>query len=277
MDSMKSRLITAAVGIPLVVIAFVLGEFFHWIMYALVAILCVIMIFELLTAKKLHNNLKILIPCALYALLQPLLIAFDTGLLPLYIYLLLMFFIMILSNRTLSYADISFAALGTIIVTCGLSSILILPHTYSSYFTYFFVSSIGIPWFSDSGAYFAGVFLGKHKLCPRVSPNKTVEGFVGGIFAGTLSSLIIAFVFSLIFNELYFNYGLVLLVGLSVSVVSVLGDLSFSLVKRSCGIKDYGSIFPGHGGFLDRFDSVIFSAPIIYLVGSFLPLFTIGA
>ena len=277
MDSMKSRLITAAVGIPLVVLVFLLGEFFHWIMYVLISFLSVIMVHELLSAKKLHSNLKILIPSGLYAVFQPILVAFNIGLLPLYIYLLVMFFIMILDNRRLTYADISFASLGTAIVTLGLSAILILPHAFGSYFTFFFVFAIGVPWFSDSGAFFAGVFLGRHKLCPRVSPNKTVEGFVGGIFAGTISSLIIAFVFSLIFSELYFNYGLVLLVGLSVSVVSVLGDLSFSLVKRSCNIKDYGSIFPGHGGFLDRFDSVIFSAPIIYFVASFFPLFTIGA
>ncbi len=277
MDSMKSRLITAAFGLPLVVVLFVLGEFFHWIMYCIISLLSTLMVHELLSAKKLHNNLKILIPCVLFAVLQPILVSSDIGFFPLYIYLLLMFFIMILDSQRLSYADISFASLGTIIVTCGLSTILILPHSYASYFTFFFIFTIGIPWFSDSGAYFSGVFLGRHKLCPKISPNKTVEGFIGGILAGTISSLIIAFVFSLIFTELRFNYLLVILVGLIISIVSVLGDLSFSLVKRSCNIKDYGSIFPGHGGFLDRFDSVIFSAPMVYFIGSFFPLFSIGA
>ncbi|MCH5304482.1 MAG: phosphatidate cytidylyltransferase, partial [Ruminococcus sp.] len=91
--------------------------------------------------------------------------------------------------------------------------------------------------------------------------------FLGGILIGTISALIIGLIYMFIYPKVEFNFTLLLFIGLLSSVVSVLGDLSFSLIKRSCKIKDFGSIFPGHGGFLDRFDSVIFSAPLIYFIG----------
>ena len=118
---------------------------------------------------------------------------------------------------------------------------------------------------SDTGAFFAGRSLGKHKLAPRVSPHKTVEGALGGL-AGAL--------FALVMNgalDYSIPYLAIALVGLACSVVAQLGDLSFSLIKREFGIKDYGRIFLEHGGVLDRFDSVLFVAPalevLIHLAG----------
>ncbi len=273
MDSMKSRLITSAVGIPLAIVLLILGERFHWIMYVIISLLCLLMIFELLSARKLHKNFKIFIPCMVFAIVQPLLIPLKMGLLPIYLFLLAMFFIMINASEKISYPDLCFALLGTIIVVLGMSSILLLPPRYNNYFTFFFVLCIGTPWCADAGAYFSGVFLGNHKLCPKVSPNKTVEGFAGGVVVGTLSALIIGFIYMFIYPNAEFNYILLLFIGLFSSVISVLGDLTFSLIKRSCKIKDYGAIFPGHGGFLDRFDSVIFAAPLIYFMGKYFAIF----
>jgi phosphatidate cytidylyltransferase len=273
---MKSRLLTAAVGIPFAIVVLTLGEFFHFIMYIIISALCVLMTFELLSAKKLHKNPKILIPSLFYSFAQPILVSLSLGLLPAFIYLLVSFFVMILFNRELSYHDVAFSCFGTLIITGAMSMMLILPHMYLSYFTYFFVLTIGTTWFADAGAYFSGVFFGKHKLCPRVSPKKTVEGFIGGIIIGTAGAALVSFIFSFIFRDLVFNYIYVLITGFIVSIVSVLGDLTFSLIKRSCDIKDYGSIFPGHGGVLDRFDSVIFTAPLVYYIGLYFPLFTIG-
>ena len=275
MESMQKRLLTAAIGVPLAIGVFVLSEFFHWITYGLISVLSLFMIFELLSAKKLHRNLKFLAPCALYAVLQPILIVTRLGLFPTYIFALLIFFIMIVFNSEITYGDAAFALLGTIVIVWGLTSILIVPCALKGYYSFYFVTGIGIPWFADAGAYFTGVYLGKHKLCPRVSPKKTVEGFLGGLLAGTVSAVAIGFVYSFIYQGASFNYWLLLLCGISCSLVSVLGDLSFSLIKRSCGIKDYGSVFPGHGGFLDRFDSVIFAAPIILFVSLCAPIFTI--
>ncbi len=275
MDSMKARLLTAAIGIPLAVVLLFLGERFNIIMYIIVSVLALIMVFELLSARKLHNNLKIFIPCAVYAIIQPLAVPLKLGYFTLFIYLIAMFLIMIIDNSRISYQDISFTLIGEILIVLGLTSMLLLPARYNNCYTIFFVFSIGTPWCADAGAYFAGVFLGKHKLCPKISPNKTVEGFIGGLIAGVISAVIIALIYSFLYPNAKFNYLIVLFIGLAATAVSVLGDLSFSLIKRSCNIKDYGSIFPGHGGFLDRFDSVIFAAPMVYFIGKAFVIFTV--
>ena len=129
-------------------------------------------------------------------------------------------------------------------------------------------------WIADSGAYFSGVFLGKHKLCPNISPKKTVEGFVGGLISNAVIFLGIFIVYAHI-RGVEFNVitGIkTALLGVVCAGVSVLGDLTFSVIKREKGIKDYGKIMPGHGGLTDRFDSVLFVAPVFYL---FVHAFTI--
>ncbi len=129
-------------------------------------------------------------------------------------------------------------------------------------------------WIADSGAYFSGVFLGKHKLCPEISPKKTVEGFVGGLISNAVIFLGVFIVYAMIRGV---AFSLIIgiktaLLGVVCAGVSVLGDLTFSVIKREKGIKDYGKIMPGHGGLTDRFDSVLFVAPVFYL---FVHAFTI--
>ena len=118
---------------------------------------------------------------------------------------------------------------------------------------------------SDSAALFAGMAFGKHKLAPRVSPKKTIEGAVGGLAGGMLGMIIFRIVFFLV-TEVQLNIAWCVVLGLAGAVMGQLGDLSFSAVKRECGIKDYGRLLPGHGGVLDRFDSVIFAAPVVWLI-----------
>lgn len=134
-----------------------------------------------------------------------------------------------------------------------------------------------IAWISDSGAYFVGVTLGKHKLAPNISPKKSVEGAVGGV----LSAVIACGVYYIIVVKIGSAYNTLALIsfmtmGLFGSVLSQLGDLAASAVKRASGVKDYGSVLPGHGGFMDRFDSVVYIAPFVYYaftaINHFLPL-----
>lgn len=111
----------------------------------------------------------------------------------------------------------------------------------------------------DTGAYFTGYFFGKHKLCERISPKKTIEGSIGGIvFSWILSFLFVFF----LFKEA--NILLVLIGGLLMPIVSQIGDLSFSAIKRFYKIKDFSNIFPGHGGFMDRLDSLIYDLIVFY-------------
>ena len=128
---------------------------------------------------------------------------------------------------------------------------------------YVILIPFAIAFLSDGGAYFAGLKYGKHKLAPVVSPNKTIEGALGGLIAAMLGMLIYALVLDLAFQQFRVNYGIAILYGLVGSLVGVFGDLCFSIIKRQTGIKDYGNLIPGHGGVLDRFDSMMMVAPLV--------------
>jgi len=123
---------------------------------------------------------------------------------------------------------------------------------------------------TDSGAYFTGVTIGKKKAFPTISPNKTVEGYVGGAIAGIAGMLIYGIILSYT-TSLTIIFPALILYGVIGAFVTELGDLTFSLIKRRCGIKDYGNLIPGHGGALDRFDSMTFAAPTMYLLVMLLP------
>ncbi len=120
-------------------------------------------------------------------------------------------------------------------------------------------------WGSDTCALFAGMAFGKHKLAPVVSPKKTVEGAIGGVIGATVIMLGVVFLMNR-YAGLSIHYAGAAVMGAAGAAIGQLGDLSFSIIKRKSGIKDYSHIFPGHGGVLDRFDSVIFVAPVIELV-----------
>ena len=124
---------------------------------------------------------------------------------------------------------------------------------------------------SDSGAYFVGRAIGHRKLAPVISPHKTVEGAVGGVLAAVLGILLYGLILRFAFG-FRVNFVFALLYGTLGSVVGVFGDLSFSVIKRQTGIKDYGNLIPGHGGILDRFDSTIFVAPLVEALLLVLPI-----
>ena len=119
-------------------------------------------------------------------------------------------------------------------------------------------------WLADSGAYFAGTFFGKTKLCPDISPKKTVEGVVGGVISNGLLMMLIALIFDFATDGFDPRYFFILLSGMLSAVIGLIGDLTASIIKRQCGIKDYGNIMPGHGGVMDRFDSFLLVAPFMY-------------
>ena len=123
---------------------------------------------------------------------------------------------------------------------------------------------------TDSGAYFTGIAIGKRKPFPTISPNKTVEGYIGGIITGTIGMMIYGIILSYA-TPLFIMYPALILYGILGAIVTELGDLLFSYIKRKCEIKDYSRLIPGHGGVLDRFDSMILNAPLMYLLVTTLP------
>lgn len=120
-------------------------------------------------------------------------------------------------------------------------------------------------WGSDTSAYFSGKFFGKTKLCPNLSPSKTVAGAVGGVLGGTVITGIFAFVMQTNFNAYSINVPTFVIIAFIASISAELGDLAASAIKRQSGIKDFGNTIPGHGGFMDRFDSALFTAPVVYI------------
>lgn len=131
-------------------------------------------------------------------------------------------------------------------------------------------------WVTDIFAYFCGMLFGrggKHKLIPDVSPKKTVEGSIGGIVFCILSMILYGVIVSAIEPSLQPNIPVFAFAGLLISIVSQIGDLCMSLIKRTYGIKDYGKLFPGHGGMLDRFDSVLAVSSVLLVITSFFDFF----
>ena len=134
------------------------------------------------------------------------------------------------------------------------------PEAYDKHYGRFFILfALLAAWLTDTFAYFTGSLLGKHKMCPNISPKKTVEGAIGGILGGILSCVILFAVFDNFFFEIHsMNYIEVIVISLLLSLISMVGDLSASVIKRNFGVKDFGNVVPGHGGVMDRFDSGLF-------------------
>jgi len=153
---------------------------------------------------------------------------------------------------------------GFIYISLFLSTIVML-HVSDSYGIEWVFLLLLLVFAGDTGAYYTGTYLGKHKLCPEISPNKTIEGFVGGI----LLSIILGSVFKLIFlPEIPWNVSL--MVSCATPIAGAVGDMYESAIKRTGKIKDSGRLLPGHGGILDRIDGLIFAAPVLFFIKEFL-------
>ena len=153
------------------------------------------------------------------------------------------------------------------------SSIVMVRYSADEMGHYMYVLIFLGAWVSDTFAYFTGVLFGKHKLIPSISPKKTVEGAIGGVVFTLIAFVIYGLVLNKAFSVSIPIYTFIIL-GLLLPVVSQIGDLIASAVKRQYGIKDYGNLFPGHGGVLDRFDSVMLVAPTLCLINGLINLIT---
>lgn len=151
--------------------------------------------------------------------------------------------------------------LGVFVVTYLLSSVMKIL-IFAPDGKFYVLLPFAIAWLTDVFAMQGGMRIGKHKLCPKISPKKTVEGSLCGIAGGIFGAVVIGS----IFKQIDISISMLIIMGFLGSVVSQLGDLSMSLVKRLNQVKDFGKIFPGHGGVLDRFDSVMLSAPFVELM-----------
>ncbi len=259
---MKIRIITALVLVPLLVAVLLLGK---TVLTAAVMIIGVMGLYEFYKATGLSGK-KIL--CALGylgAIAIPLLREFVNPALYLplgYVFMLLIFVCMLICHKTVSVNDAGMVIFSLIYIPFFLTQLIYIRGMGGGEFL-IWIPFIGA-FATDTFAYFAGVFLGKHKLCPNISPKKTIEGSIGGTIGVVLIMLLYGYILNRSFG-LEVNYVSLGILGALCAIISQIGDLTASIIKRKYGIKDYGSLFPGHGGILDRLDSVIAVAPLVYI------------
>lgn len=263
---MKTRIITGIFLIPLLVGVLCLPVSF---MAIAVSLVCIFGIYEFFRATALSDKKPL---CAICYAVTALIPIYAWGGCPylntpwafyamLYLFGIAVFSVMLACREKISVKDAGLAAFGVLYIPAFLSCI-VLTRLLENGEYFVWLPFIGA-FCTDTFAYFSGVFFGKHKLCPQISPKKTIEGSVGG----TAGCILIVLLFGILLESLFdvdTSPARLAVLGLLIAIVSQLGDLTASIIKRTFGIKDYGNLFPGHGGILDRLDSVIAVSPLVF-------------
>ena len=277
---MFNRVMVAVVGLPLLIL--ILGWAPSWATMLLLAAMCAIGAWELMRAAAGEKGRPLIPLAVIAAALVPVCVYLEESIanaaltalpvLPFAALLGAVFIFVIFALAIHRYDEekgIPFAA-----VTCAIFAGLVFPLMLSCLLRLRMMPAIGmlnvflplaISFGSDTFALFAGMLCGKHKLAPKVSPKKTVEGAIGGLIGGVIGVTLLHLIASSLGRIILQSPLQILVYGIVGSAISQIGDLSFSVIKREFGVKDYGHLLPGHGGILDRFDSVTFAAPAVWL------------
>ncbi len=270
---MKARVLTGVFGGAFAISALIF--FPVWAIQLVLAVLCVIGMYELIGACHCKQPVVVIVSL-LFAAAIPFLNWMEGFrlLVPVCaLFITIVCLLQVLCHKTIRIDQTALLIMGalTIVLPIGMLSYIFAMPDHGR--AYVFLTLI-IAWFSDMGAFFAGKFFGRHKLCETVSPKKTVEGFFGGIVISVLFSCFGAWIYqtAVLGNGGHVVYWQIALISLVVAPLSVVGDLFCSIIKRHYQLKDFGNLLPGHGGVLDRFDSVIFVAPLMYLSLMYVPL-----
>jgi len=189
-----------------------------------------------------------------------------------FVYIIALFAILLFNHENIKFKDILVSVFSMIYITAAMLHIVAVRNINLGNL-YIFMIFIGA-FATDTCAYFVGVLFGKHKLCEKVSPKKTIEGAMGGEIGSILLMLLFGYVVNHI-SGVSVNYVALALFGALSGLVSQLGDLTASIIKREFNVKDYGHILPGHGGVMDRMDSIILMAPLVYYFVAYLPVFVV--
>lgn len=269
---MASRILVAVIGVPVLLLVFyVLPPIWTAI---LVALLSMIASYEAGRALRMPQP-RIRLYGILLAGCVPFWVFYGQQQLPalcgMLVFVVLVFIEAMASNWRVKLDQVGGVFFFSLFISYLLSSIVRIGQMELR--VAYILLPIMIPFLTDAAAMLTGMFLGRHQLAPRLSPKKTVEGCLGGFVGGIVPCLIYGLIIHQALN-LQANYLLLALYGLLGAAISQIGDLSFSYVKRQNKMKDYGSIFLSHGGVLDRFDSVIFCAPLVEILICLLPVFS---
>lgn len=268
---MKLRILTAVILVPaLLAVLFVAPKFLTALLFS---VLCAVAAYEMLRNTELVRHVRLVAYAMLAAFAVPLWSFWGMdptwGQIGILLFFALLFMEMMLSQTKLRIEKVALCVFAGILIPYLLSGIVRIMAMDNG--RYFVIIPFVVAFLSDTGAYFIGCRFGKHKLAPVISPNKSIEGVFGGIAFAIAGMLIYGLIMQ--FGFYYqVNFGAVALYGLLGSLCGVFGDLCFSVVKRQTGIKDYGTLFPGHGGVLDRFDSMVVVGAAMELMLALLPV-----
>jgi len=265
-----TRIISSAFGIILLVIVMIAPEIWFDVALAIIALIAMSELNSAFKSRELKPIEWLGYGSVLFVLLLRVALSLEfcsnkvafllvLGFSLMVIYL--MFTKIVLSNNKINFVDASVTILSILYVTFLFSFLGFTRHMIDGRFIVWFVFIGG--WVTDVSAYFSGRLLGRNKLIPEISPNKTVEGSVGGL----IGCIIVTVIYGLsIKSYLKVDMGILhfIVLGMFTSIFAQLGDLTASAIKRTTKIKDYGDIMPGHGGVIDRFDSILFVAPIVF-------------
>ena len=279
---MKQRIITGSICAVLFIGCLFLMD---TIFFALVlSLMSAIAVYEVEKAVSL-KNMPIMILSLALAVAIPVLTHFNINV-PIAavggIYVVLTFIFMLVQFEKTKFEEAVTAIFASVAIPYSFSLFLVFRDINDRISSYTKVDGIFLilfacfcAWLTDIFAYFVGSKFGKHKLCPKISPKKSVEGAVGGVVGAVLLNVALLFVFKRFFfeNETGLNYVSVIIMSVCLSVISMFGDLAASTIKRNFGIKDFGKLLPGHGGIMDRCDSLLFVLPVLYSLVYIINLF----
>ncbi len=268
---MRTRVITAIFIILVTAPLCLLSHTVAW--PAFVAAMSFMAVFEMLGCVGTRGKMAIAAPALLMAAAFPFALRYHSTphdmllifMIAMFCYLIYLFAVSVFSHGKLGLEEVfsSYTTVFYIIASFG-ALVLLRDRDFG---LYFLILTLYGPWISDVFAYFCGRLFGRHKLIPDVSPNKTVEGAIGGVVFCALAAMLYGFILKTFIGEITaVSYGALALIGAVIAVVSQIGDLIMSHIKRKYGIKDYGFILPGHGGILDRFDSVLGVVPLVVIL-----------
>ena len=271
---MLKRIITAVVLIAVFIRVCI---FSNTIIFPIaVALLSLVAVFEMSKCLNFHKNLFLTVPLYLIAVGLPIFRCFVStnsfflSHVPVVFVGLIIYslsYVMIRKNKDDLSKIITLYTLCFFVIS-GFTSILLV-RFMSNGGAIYLLAFLGA-WICDTFAYFTGMLFGKRKLIPEISPKKTVEGAIGGVIFTVVGFALYALIWNNIYPDNKLSYLTLCIYGLVLSIASQFGDLIASSIKRQYNVKDYGSIFPGHGGVLDRFDGVLVVAPFLYVLNHFL-------
>ena len=278
---MTKRIISGIVCALLLIAVMFLSAIWPFSLNLSVAVVSFFSVYEILALKKEQKLNSLAVISYMFSVIRPLIGPGVKWHLAIYIYTISCFIISMerfIKNKKRapeeqkSVWNVCFIFFLNIVISVALSTIVEIRNFGKNFGIFLSLLSLGIAWSCDVGAYFFGKKFGKNKLCPYISPKKTVEGAIGGMISSFIYAFLFCFFWQYTFKIYNINYLTVAIMAILGAPIAILGDLCFSLIKRLLSVKDFGEIIPGHGGVLDRFDSVIFVSPFVFI---FLHIFDI--